>query len=77
MGEDLHGFGGEMGGFNAPGLGVEVVGAGTDVLDRPEGDTTIGDGDDATRRVGREHEGLAAKIFKSVGVGEVYCVFEE
>ena len=41
-----------MGGFDAPGLGVEVVGAGTDVLDGTEGDALVSDGHDATRGVG-------------------------
>ena len=45
-------FGREMGGFDAPGFGVEVVGAGADVLGGTEGDTLVGDGHDATRGVG-------------------------
>ena len=60
-----------MGGFDAPGLGVEVVGAGADVFDGTEGDVTVGDGDDATRSVGRENEGLATEIAEGVGIGEV------
>ena len=60
-----------MGGLDAPGLGVEVVGAGADVLDGTEGDVTVGDGDDATRGVGGENEGLTPEIFKSVLIGKV------
>ena len=51
-----------MGGFDAPGFGIEVVGAGTDVLGRAEGDTTVGDGHDATWGVGGKDEGLTPQI---------------
>ena len=51
-----------MGGFDAPGLGIEVVGAVADVLDGTEGDATVGDGHDAARGVGGKDEGLAPQI---------------
>ena len=41
-----------MGGLDVPGLGVEVVGAGADVLDGTKGDALVGNGHDATRGVG-------------------------
>ena len=69
--DDYHRGGGEVRGLDAPGLGIEVVGAGTDVLDGTEGDVKVGDGHDATRGVGREDEGLATEIFKSVLIGKV------
>ena len=52
-----------MGGLDAPGLGVEVVGAGADVFGGTEGDALVSDGHDATRGVGGENEGLATQIF--------------
>ena len=52
-----------MGGLDTPGLRIEVVGAVADILDRPEGDTLVGDGDDAARDVGGQNEGLAPQIF--------------
>ena len=60
-----------MGGLDAPGLRVEVVGAGADVLGGTEGDAFVGDGHDAAWGVGREDEGLATEIFKSVLIGKV------
>ena len=60
-----------MGGLDAPGLGVEVVGTGTDVLDGTEGNATVGDGHDAARGVGGEDERLAPEVAESVGIGEV------
>ena len=51
-----------MGGLDAPGFGVEVVGAGADVLDGTEGDAFVGDCHDATRGVGGEDECLAPQI---------------
>ena len=51
-----------MGGFDAPGLGVEVVGAVADVLGGTEGDATVGDGHDAARGVGGKDEGFAPQI---------------
>ena len=60
-----------MGGFDAPGLGVEVVGAVADVFGGTEGEALVSDGHDATRGVGREDEGLATEIFKSVLIREV------
>ena len=51
-----------MGGFDAPGLGVEVVGAVADVLGGTEGDATVGDGHDAARGVGGKDESLAPQI---------------
>ena len=52
-----------MGGFDAPGLGVEVVGAIADVLHRAEGESLIGNGDNSLGSIGRQHEGLATEIF--------------
>ena len=51
-----------MGGFDAPGFGVEVVGAVADVLHRTERDALVGHGDNAFWCVGGEHEGFAAEI---------------
>ena len=51
-----------MGGFDAPGFGIEVIGAGTDVLGRTEGDTTVGDGHYAVRGVWRKDESFAPQI---------------
>ena len=51
-----------MGGLDAPGLGVEVVGAGADVLGGTEGNATVGDGHDAARGVGGEDECLTPQI---------------
>ena len=56
-----------MGGFDAPRLRIEVVGAIADVLDGPKGNAFIGDGDDPTRGIGRKHKGLASEIFQSLG----------
>ena len=58
-----------MGGLDAPRLGIEVVGAVADVLDRTEGDTLVGDGDDAARGVGWENEGFAAEEFQCILIG--------
>jgi hypothetical protein len=58
----FHGFGGEVGGLDAPGLGIEVVGTVADVLSRTEGIALIGKGDDAARGIGREDKGLASQI---------------
>ena len=41
-----------MGGFDAPGLRIEVVGAIADILDGPKGETFIGDSHEAPRGVG-------------------------
>ena len=41
-----------MGGFDAPGLRIEVVGPVADVLDWSEMETLIGDGDKAPGGVG-------------------------
>ena len=60
-----------MGGLDAPGLGVEVIGAVADVLGGTEGNATVGDGHDATRGVGGKDEGFAPEVAESVGVGEV------
>jgi hypothetical protein len=51
-----------MGGLDAPGLGVEVVGTVADILSRSERIALIGKGDDATRGIGRENKGLASQI---------------
>ena len=60
-----------MGGLDAPGLGVEVVGTVADVFHRTEGEAFVGDGDDATRGIGGQHEGLATQVAKGIGVGEI------
>jgi hypothetical protein len=75
--DDFHGGGGEVGGLDAPGLGIEVVGAVADVLDRTEGDTLVGDGDDAARGVGWENEGFAAEVAESVLIREIDFCFVE
>ena len=59
-----------MGGLDAPGFGVEVVGTIADILHGPERKSLVGDGDDATRRLCRQHEGLATKVPEGIGVGE-------
>ena len=51
-----------MGGLDAPGLGIEVVGTIADVLCRAEGIALIGKGDDAARGIRREDKGLASQI---------------
>ena len=61
-----------MGGFDAPGFRIEVVGAIADILHRTESDTLVGHGDEAPRGIGRQYEGLAAKVFERFGVGEVH-----
>ena len=60
-----------MSGLDAPGFRIEIVGAVTDVLHRPDGYAVIGDGNHATRGVGWECEGFASKILQSVFVGEL------
>ena len=60
-----------MGGLDAPRLRIEVVGAIADVLDGSEWNAFIGDGDDPTRGIGRQHEGFTTQISQSLGVGEV------
>jgi len=59
-----------VGGLDAPGLRVEVVGAVADILHRSEGDTFVGHGDDSTWGVGRQHKCFATEIFQGIGVGE-------
>jgi hypothetical protein len=61
-----------MGGFDAPRLRIEVVGAVADILHRAERNAFIGDGNDTARSISRQHEGFATQIFESLGVGEVY-----
>ena len=61
-----------MGGLDAPGLRIEVVGPVADVLRRPQRVTLIGDADDAARGVGRQCQSLATEIFQSVRIGEIY-----
>ena len=51
-----------MGGLDSPGLGVEVVGTGADVLGGTEGNATVGDGHDAAWGVGGKDESLAPQI---------------
>ena len=60
-----------MSGLDAPGLRIEVVGTVADILHRPDGYAVIGDGDHATRGVGRECEGFATEILQCVSVGEL------
>ena len=60
-----------MSGLDAPGFRIEIVGAVTDILHRPDGYAVIGDGNHATRGVGWECEGFASKILQSVFVGEL------
>ena len=60
-----------MGGLDAPGLGIEVVGTIADVLCRAERIAQIGKGDDATRGIGRENKGFASQIAQGIGIGEV------
>ena len=59
-----------MGGLDAAGLGVEVVGTIADVFGRAEGIALIGKGNDATRGIGREYKGLATQIAQGIGVRE-------
>ena len=66
-----------MGGLDAPGFGVEVVGAVADVLDGAEGDSTVGDGHNAARGVGGEDEGLAPEVAEGVGIREIDFCFVE
>jgi hypothetical protein len=58
-------------GLDAPGFRIEIVGAVTDILHRPDGYAVIGDGNHAARGVGREYEGFASKILQGVFVGEL------
>ena len=51
-----------MSGLDAPGFRIEIVGAVTDILHRPDGYAVIGDGNHAARGVGWECEGFASKI---------------
>ena len=51
-----------MGGLDAPGFGIEVVGAETDVLGRTEWNAAVGDGHDAAWGVGGKDECLAPQI---------------
>ena len=60
-----------MGGFDAPGFGIEVIGAGTDVLGRAEGNAAVGDGHDAARGIGRKDEGLAPEVAESLLIREI------
>ena len=57
--------------LDAPRLGIEVVGAVTDILYGAEGDTFVSDGDEATRGIGWQDESFATQVFQSLGVGEV------
>ena len=61
-----------MGGLDAPGLRVEVVGPVADVLHRTERETLIGHGDEAPRGIGWQCQRLATEIFQSVRIGEIY-----
>ena len=60
-----------MGGLDAPGLRVEVVGAIADVLCWSQRDALVGDGDEAFGRIGGQHEGLATEIAECLRVGEI------
>ena len=60
-----------MSGLDAPGFRIEIVGAVTDILHRPDVYAVIGDGNHAARGVGWECEGFASKILQSVFVGEL------
>ena len=51
-----------MGGLDAPGFGIEVVGAGTDVLGGTEWNAAVGDGHDAARGIGWQYKCLAPQI---------------
>ena len=51
---------------DAPLCGIEVVGAGAEVVDKAEGVPLKADEDVATRNAGPKHEGFAAQIGKSV-----------
>ena len=61
-----------MGGFDAPRLRIEVVGAIADILDGSQRNTLISDGDDAARGVGRQCQSLATEIFQDVRIGDIY-----
>ena len=60
-----------MSGLDAPGFGVEVVGAVTDILHRPERKALVDHGDDATRGVGGQHEGLATEVAQGISIREI------
>ena len=59
-----------MRGLDAPLLGIEVVGAVSDVLDEAKHVSLIADGDDASWRVGRQYESLASQEGDGLRVGE-------
>lgn len=63
--------GDEMGCPDAPFLGVEVIGTGTEVLCKSEALATIADLHDASRCVGRQYENFALEVAESIGEGEV------
>ena len=60
-----------MGGFDAPGLRIEVVGAIADILDGPKGETFIGDSHEAPRGVGWQCQSLTTQVLQSRRIGEV------
>ena len=60
-----------MGGLDAPGLRIEVVGTVADIFHWAESGAFIGDGNDTTSCVGRQHEGFTAQIAESFGVRKV------
>ena len=59
-----------MGSLDAPGFWIEVVGSIADVLRWSEGETVIGQGDNAARCVCRQYKCLAAQVAHSLGVGD-------
>ena len=62
-----------MGGLDAPGLRIEVVGAIADILHWAESETLVGHSNDTARRISRQHNCLATKVAEGLGVGEIRC----
>ena len=61
-----------VGGEDAPGFGVEIVGAGSYVFQPAEGVAFMGGEDDAPGCFGREDDGLATEIVNGLGGREFY-----
>ena len=53
-----------------PLVGIEIVGAATEVLDKTQGHVTIGDKHESTRCVGRERYGLAVQVAQGIVIGK-------
>ena len=55
-----------------PFLGVEIIGAGADIIDEAEGKVLIGDDDIAARGVRGQDEGFMAQVTEGVVEGELH-----